>query len=81
MTIGKEIQNFVGRIKIVGWIALFATLILLLQLNLIITTAWADLDINTQFIVFGITLTIVLALGFSRMGPEGFLKRKRRRRK
>ena len=81
MAIGKEIQNFVGRIKIVGWIALFATLILLLQLNLIITTAWADLDINTQFIVFGITLTIVLALGFSRMGPEGFLKRKRRRRK
>lgn len=81
MTISKEITNFVSRIRIVGWIALFATLILLIELNLIVTSAWGTLDLQTQLTVLGMTMAVVVALGFSRMGPDGFIKPVRRRKK
>jgi hypothetical protein len=79
MGVFREVEGVLGRIRMLGWVTLLMTLILLAQVNLITTTAWADLDLQTQLTIFGITLGIVVALGFSRRGPEGFLKSKRRR--
>jgi len=80
MTIARELQSIVKRVRISGWIALMATLVLLVELNLIVTTAWVDFDFQTQMIIFGITLIIVLTFGFTRIGPKGIAKKGRRRR-
>ena len=80
MTIARELHGIVKRIRIVGWVALIATLVLIVQLNLIVTTAWAEMDVQTQLTIFGLTLMVVLALGFTRLGPDGFMKKKGRRK-
>jgi len=58
---------------------LLATLVLLIELNLIVSSAWKDFDMQTQWIIFGATLVIVLTFGFTRIGPAGFIKRRKRR--
>ena len=81
MKIVNEVKGVLGRVRVVGWVIIFAILILFVELNLIATTAWGTLDIQTQLTIVGITMTIVIALGFSRLGTDGFLKVKKRRRK
>jgi len=79
MTIAKEIKGLVGYVKLSGWIALLATLILLIELNLMVTIAWTDFDFQMQMIIFVITLGVVLVFGFTRIGPKGFIKRGKKR--
>ena len=82
MSAYKEVKGFVKRIRVVGWVALIATLILIVQLNLIITNAWANMDMQTQLTIFGLTMMVVIAVGFTRRGPDGFIKgTKKRKRK
>jgi hypothetical protein len=81
MTILKEVKSLIKRIRIIGWIALFATLVLIVELNLIVTSVWATLDLQNQLTILGITATLVIALGFSRKGPDGFIKGSRGKRK
>ena len=79
MTIARELQDIIRRVRITGWVALLATLVLLVELNLIVSTAWIDFDFQTQMTIFGVTLIIVLAFGFTRIGPKGLIKKGRRR--
>lgn len=77
MTIARELQDVIRRVKITGWVALLATLVLLIELNLMVSTAWVDFDFETQMIIFGVTLLIVLVFGFTRIGPRGLMKKGR----
>jgi L-asparagine transporter-like permease len=79
MTISKEVQDLVGRVKLTGWIALLATLVLLIELNLIVSNAWEDFDFQTQMIIFIATLVVVLTFGFTRIGPKGLLGKRRKK--
>lgn len=80
MTLSKEIVAFIRGIRVAGWIALIFSAILIIQLNLVISNAWATLDINTQLQIFAITLMIVLVFGFSNANIGGLWKAKKKKR-
>jgi len=77
MTVIGEISNMVRRIRIVAWVAMFATLLLGVELFLILSAIWEEIDFITQGLVFGLTLIMVMALGYQAKGPKGVIKRKR----
>ena len=72
----REINSFIKRVRIWGWIALLATLCLVVEIWLLLESLWGVLDTNTQLIIFLATLIIVISLGYRTTGPGAFVKRK-----
>lgn len=71
------IKRVIKDLRLVAWIAFFATALLTIQLYLIIEQAWGQLDLISQIALVVATFVVVLTLGYSKANPERLMKGRR----
>lgn len=59
--------------SVLAWVAIFATAVLGMQLYFIVESFWNISTLEMRALSFGVTLAIVLGLGYARKSMEGLM--------
>jgi len=59
--------------SILAWVAIFATAVLGMQLYFIVELFWNVSTLEMRALSFGVTLAVVLGLGYARKSMEGLM--------
>lgn len=59
--------------SVLAWVAIFATAVLGMQLYFIVESFWNVSTLEMRALSFGVTLAVVLGLGYARQSMKGLM--------